>query len=205
MNKVWYLKLTPKSSSSQNILKCKFWTGGSNSWASENSTDKDRIFHGLEQHLLFQPKQSTLNMCWRVKIHMAHTFSKLNFCKLGQIFWLRRSSAFFARLVDSENLGTSTCEHAVVVTCLVRSGHMTLWSGRSDGFAKSPTAPKTFPSTASKSTVLAIKITCSSAWIIIATSMSASGVYLLESQATEGFISTMHFKISSWNDTSYMP
>ena len=79
---------------------------------------------------------------------MAHTSSKLNFWKLGQNFWLQRSSAFFAKFVHSENLGTSMCEHAVVVSCLVRSGHMTLWSGMGDGFAKSPTAPKALPSTA---------------------------------------------------------
>lgn len=122
-----------------------------------------------------------------------------------QIMKIKRLVFQDFQVVDSKSLGRSVCEHTVLVSCPGQSGHMTLQSGGSDGFAKSPTAPKAFPSTASKFTVPAIKVTCSSAWIIIVTSMSASGVYLLESQATEGFISTPHFKISTWNDTSCVP
>jgi len=44
---------------------------------------------------------------------------------------------------------------------------------------KSLPAPQTFPSTASESCAPVIKVTCSSAWIIVVTSVSASGVYHL--------------------------
>lgn len=81
--------------------------------------------------------------------------------------------------MESESLETNAYEHPVAVSYPVPSRHMGAWSAGSDGFAESLTAPKTFPSTASKSCAPVIKVTCSSAWIIVVTSVSASGVYHL--------------------------
>ena len=71
------------------------------------------------------------------------------------------------QLVGSESLGMSVCECLVVVSFPAQSGHMILWSGGRDRFAKSPTAPRASPSAASEPTALVIEVTCSSARIIV--------------------------------------
>lgn len=82
-------------------------------------------------------------------------------------------------LVDRMCMETNVYEYPVVVSYPVQSRHMAPWSEERDGFAESLSAPKAFPSTASKSCAPVIKVACSSVWIIVVTSMSASGVYYL--------------------------
>jgi hypothetical protein len=81
-----------------------------------------------------------------------------------------------------------------MVSCPLQGAHRSLLNGKSNGSVKSLTASNA--SLELPPTLLLLPL-YSLPWIIIVTSMSVLGVYLLESEGLEKYISTTHFKISS--------
>lgn len=100
--------------------------------------------------------------------------------KLGPIFQIIGSSVFFPRpLVGRQNVYGDKCvwiPSGGQLPCPEEAHGPLEWR---EGWICRISAPKAFPTTASKSCAPVIKVACSSVWIIVVTSMSASGVYYL--------------------------
>lgn len=151
---------------------------------------------------LYSFNQNRISTEYVIKSENTHGLVKL--LEVGPIFQIMKIKCLLFQdfqLVDSESLGLNVCDHLVVVSCPGQSDHMTLWSGRSDGFAKSPTIPKAFyahcPSNQSNMFIsldnhcyINVCIWCLSLW---------------RARQQKASFQPHIFKISSWNDTSCVP